>query len=90
MKCVRSIEGDNHYQLSLINLRDGTVLQTGLDDHCDKLQRNSVQFHTLWASTFVDSTLRSLICRGEIFEDRSLGQISRGQYPYFLHTSEFP
>ena len=32
----------NKYQLSQINPRDGTVLQTELDDHCDKLQRSSV------------------------------------------------
>jgi len=32
----------NKYQLSLIHPRDGIVLETELDDHCDKLQRSSV------------------------------------------------
>ena len=58
----------NKYQLLLIDPRDGILLQTELDDHCDKLQRSSVgarrccqlswptsvQFITLWASTFLE------------------------------------
>jgi len=32
----------NKYQLSLIDPRDEIVLETELDDHCDKLQRSSV------------------------------------------------
>jgi len=29
--------------MSLIDMHDGIVLQTELDDHCDKLQRSSVK-----------------------------------------------
>ena len=33
---------EDKYQLLLIDPRDKIVLQTELDDHCDKLQRSSV------------------------------------------------
>ena len=59
---------DDRYQLSLIDPRDKIVLQTELDDLCDKLQRSSVgvlnyyrlcwpttpQFSTLWSSTLLE------------------------------------
>ena len=57
----------NKYQLSLIDPRDGIVLKTELDDHCDKLAvdrrssevlsagwQKTVQFITRWASIFVE------------------------------------
>ena len=52
------------YQLSpLINPRNGIMLQTELDDHCDKLQRSSVGARRYcqlsWSTTsYVDSTFR--------------------------------
>jgi len=42
-QAIKSVElSGNTDQLLLINSRDGIVMQTELDDHCDKLQRSSV------------------------------------------------
>ena len=55
----------NKYQLPLVDPRDGIVLQTELDDQCDKLaidsrrycqlsSQTTIQFITLRTSTFVE------------------------------------
>jgi len=80
--------------------------QNLLDNLCDKLQRSSVgarmyyqlswpttvQFITLWASTFLELSWQhasaiDTLC--ETFEVQSSEQSSRGKYPYFWRYLNF-
>jgi len=53
----------NKYQLSLNDPRDGIVLRTDLDDHCDKLQRSSVGAQRCWPTTVQIIIITLWACR---------------------------